>query len=655
MRLKGINPFELHVEKAVVGVVAAAALGILAWQFVGPPNRVMVRNQSVGLDEAYNVLDREAAKVLQEIRNPAPALADIPKLDMLARWEARMQSARTPSPPIAWPGGRATTVEVASVNTPRMTELRINELLAPAPTKPIAATYLATIAPEDVEAYPELKKILPSTMPYDHAAVSVETSFSGTALRAMLASDPDGDGPLSKLPEHWWSSGIQILDVKLEREELQPTGEWSNLTEVPPMPGRESLRADLTTASEDPALLRKLVEDASKLAEEICRPEYYQVVFGDPWAPPSRMAQGRAVVDRGRIDSLLRQRAYIEQQIQRLQGDLAKVGDEDRSADVKRRNIERNINDFRRQLDQNRSELIDAGHVFADQPGSAPAPDPAAAAAAATPLLATESLPIWAHDLTAERGKTYRYRFVLVLRNPAYGQRAALHRESQQFASSPVMHSRPSPWSDPVRVDPEVYFFITSARDPARDQRNVIINATPSASAEIYAFHWGYWRRATLSLEPGDPLVGEVRVPDMAKILEEAARQAEQQANPDENPAPTQPDRPQTPPWQRVTVGQDGTFLLDVAAVPVVGGGGIGGAAGGVQYRAFFRDSDGRIVVRTPDSERSDPAYQRVLASAQAGEDALRPRETRELGPRPTRERPERPDGGKGSTGPGGG
>lgn len=649
MRLKGINPFELHVEKAVVGAVAAAALGILAWQFVGPPNRVMVDNKPVGIDEAYPLLAGKAENVLRQVRNPAPEFADIPQLDMLARWEARMSSAHTRSSPLAWPVGGGAVVVQNDPTIPSLGELRVAEQVAPAPTTPIAATYLATIAPEDVSAYPELAKLLPPSMPFDHAAVSVETSFSGTALRAMLASDPDGDGPLSKLPEHWWSGGIQILDVKLERAEMRPDGSWGDPVLIAPIPGRDSLRADLA-AAEDGAAIRKVFDEAPKLVEDICRPDYYQIVFGDPWTQPSRLAQGRVAMDRGRIDGLLRQRAHFESQIQRWEADLAKINDQDRAADAKRRNLERNISDARRQLDQNRAELIDAGHVFADQPSDAAA---AAAAGGATeaPLLATEAMPIWAHDLTAQRGKTYRYRFIVALRNPLYGQRAALHRESQAFAESPVMLSRPSEWSGPVRVDPELYFFITSANDPSRDQRMATINSTPRASAEIYAFHWGYWRRATLSLEPGDPLVGELRVPDMVRIMEEAARQAEQQNNPD---PPAQTERSQQTPWQRITVAQDGTFLLDVAAVPVVQGAGIG-AGSGVQYRAFFRDGDGKIVVRNPETERSDPAYSRVLASAQAGEDALRPRDTQTVTPGPgRRDEPREPDGGKGG-GAGGG
>jgi hypothetical protein len=635
MRLKGINPLELHVEKAVVGVVGAVALGILAWQFVGPSNRVMVKNQPVELDEAYKRLDTEAQSVLQKIRSPAPELADIPQLDMLARWESRMQVAHTPSSPLPWPAGGSIVADVPT-NIVQLAELKVDDLTAPAPTKPVAATYLATIAPEERDAYPELANLLPPTIPYDHAAVSVESTFSGTALRQMLVS--------AQIPEHWYSNGIAVVDVLLEREELH-SGEWTGLTVVPPMPGRESLRADLA-AADTPAKVRPLLEEAPQLAEDICRPAYYQIVFGEPWTQPSRLGDGRQTGDRGRIDSLLRQREHIQSQIERLESELGKTPESERA---KRRNLEDRINRFKQDLDRNRDDLVNAGYVFPDKPDAA-APE-ASSAAESLPLLAQEAMTFWAHDLTAQRGKTYRYRFVLALRNPLYGQGAALHRDSKQLAERPVMLSRPSEWSDPVRVDPDLYFFITAARDPSRDQRN-IINSTPSASAEIYAFHWGYWRRATISLEPGDPLVGELRVPDMAKILE-AARQTEQPAESANQPSQT--SRPPEIPWKRMTVVQDGTFLLDVAAVPVVQGAGLGSGTG-VQYRAFFRDADGNIVVRTPDTERADPAYQRVVASAEAGEDALRPREVRAPGPRQERQRPgERPTGVDGGKGPAGG
>lgn len=652
MRLKGINPFEQHVEKGVVAAVAAVALGILAWQFVGPENTVTVKGKPVGLTEAYPLLEQEAKSLQTAIRNPEPPLADIPKLDMLARWETLTKTPQAPKSTIAWAGeGREA---IAPVDQPiaGMSELRVAEFVPPPPAKPIAVTYLATIAPSELSDYPELAALIPNKQPpFDKAAVSVETTFDGTALRAMLAADPDGEsGPLSKIPEFWWSNGIQILDVQLQREELQPTGEWSNLTLVDPMPGRASLRKDLASPALTGAAVRELIETADEIAPELCRPPYYQIVFGEDWLPPSKAILGAAAVDRGRIDYLLRIRDRLEQDIARVEEDLGKITGDDRTAEMRRRNIQARLDDLKRQLDRNAQDLRAAGYIFPDDPMTSQDPTAAPQETEATPLLADPAFQIWAHDLTAERGKTYRYRFVLALRNPLYGQRAAVHRDNQALTEKPVMLSAPSPWSDPVRVDPDLYFFITSAQDSAPGQG---LNNGPRAAAEIYAFQWGYWRRGTVSLEPGDPLVGEVRFPDMAKVLADAQQPG---ANPDNSDNPRGSTKPEIP-MKRITVGQD-TFLLDVAAVPAIQEGITGAATGGMQYRAFFRDSSGRIVVRSPDTEKADPAYQRVVASALAGEEVLRPKEVRRNETeRPFREGergPAKPGGGK-SPGKGGG
>ena len=169
------------------------------------------------------------------------------------------------------------------------------------------------------------------------------------------------------------------------------------------------------------------------------------------------------------------------------------------------------------------------------------APDaPTVAATFEPPLLENPSVKVWAHDVSVERGRTYRYQLRVVLNNPMFGQGNVMVPEQQQWASAPVVRSEPSAWSEPVKVDDESYFFIVGAS--AADAR---VNRLASARAELFVFKWGRWRKADTSLEPGDRLEATVKYPDFSVLL--CGRSARRRAGSDRGPAgprdPTQPLR----------------------------------------------------------------------------------------------------------------
>ena len=58
-------------------------------------------------------------------------------------------------------------------------------------------------------------------------------------------------------------------------------------------------------------------------------------------------------------------------------------------------------------------------------------------------------------------------------------------------------------------VDPNEFFFVTSA-EPRSE-----ISASPKAAAEMYVFYYGFYRMASVSLEPGDVLTGTAKLPDL--------------------------------------------------------------------------------------------------------------------------------------------
>ncbi len=695
MAIKGVTWIEQHFEKIVLAAVGSTALGILGWQFVGRQSTVLVNNQPVPLDQANNQLATKARDVQSKIRAADPKLPDkFPVTKIADDFKVRYAAPVTPSRTLAWNPDAATRLGpdgpkaggAAIAAGPR------NPLVVPVPAAPIAEPYLATLLKAQVDGGPFPETVTEKDL-VDQAWVTIETVFDGAALQAALKLDPEG--PVQPMPEHWWAGSIALLGLELERQEMLPTGEWGKATIIKPGKFGGALLEGVTNPAVTGGEVREYAKRATDGPDMTRRPQPPSPYIGDVWASPSEVGKGNpSVMEQARL------RKDIEQKLERigkLDEQLKRIGNDEKNKQ-RRATIE----------EQKRRETIEYNDLVARLNGliEGPKPDPKAdptalALARAEPLLATPSIRVWAHDTDVKRNTAYRYRLRAVVNNPAFGQGAALSKDQQDLAKSPLVRSEPTAWTQPVHVDPELYYFITSADD----NRGAALGQIPVATAEVYSFNLGYWRAKQVRLQPGDPLVTEIDVPPLESIqlaaagkgngngaelpVEPARRDA---SNPgggsggggrgapgkgaggsgggggDEtrrpppretskpNPAaPTDPnkgaDRDLKPRKLPVSVP---VYLLDVAEAPAATGGGVGGAGGSAdRHQAFLRGDDGSIEIRVPEDDKQLRSYQRVhqssLAADQARVGKVDPRELQAAPPPPT------PDSDKPKPGPGGG
>lgn len=115
-------------------------------------------------------------------------------------------------------------------------------------------------------------------------------------------------------------------------------------------------------------------------------------------------------------------------------------------------------------------------------------------------------LPIVAHDVTAEPGKTYRYRLVVGILNPLFHQTRVHPEQREQYIDRLVLMPTQEqidalPWSDPVTVDPQYYFYLKSGSMSARN-----------AQIEVWRIFNGMWHAETFQLSPGDPIGGQATI-----------------------------------------------------------------------------------------------------------------------------------------------
>ena len=80
----------------------------------------------------------------------------------------------------------------------------------------------------------------------------------------------------------------------------------------------------------------------------------------------------------------------------------------------------------------------------------------------------------WFHSRDLEYGRTYRCRFRLVFFNPILTATDAVAPENKQDVKEPFVMTKWSPWSDSVRVDRQIKFFVTS-QNPIRTKRSVTV------------------------------------------------------------------------------------------------------------------------------------------------------------------------------------
>jgi hypothetical protein len=108
-------------------------------------------------------------------------------------------------------------------------------------------------------------------------------------------------------------------------------------------------------------------------------------------------------------------------------------------------------------------------------------------------------------------GETYRYRTRVVVNNPYFG-RGQFLKNQEDLAKDSLMRSAWTDWSEPVSVDRSEYFFVVNA---SPGETLGAVAAGPRALVEMYSFYYGSYHRATATLEPGDVLSAEFKLPKM--------------------------------------------------------------------------------------------------------------------------------------------
>lgn len=281
MKPKGINFFEQHVEKIVIGVAGVIVFAIAGKAFFTDPNAVKLGTATHSPSAVDEVL-AEKARTLKA-KMDSPASLEIQSVGRLTDWlEAQYQGASQPArPTIALVAPTAYKLGAEGngfIST--ATELYA-EVKAPAPANLQAASLSYTVDPTEVEAEPDLASRFAGKPPYDLHAVHVTAEFDGTALRSALSGFVEGRKPI---PTQWVDSDIAIIDVVVERQQLLADGSWASAETVGPIPGQLSVRDRLKAEGLSSRVKDELLAEAASFGSTIYQPGFYTLADGTPWS-----------------------------------------------------------------------------------------------------------------------------------------------------------------------------------------------------------------------------------------------------------------------------------------------------------------------------------------------------------------------------------
>jgi len=560
---KRINPIEANIEKVVLGGVSVVLLGVIAVQFLLQPNAVKIGNinQAVPPDQIYDGVKNKATELLARMNDSQPDLQAISEQDVKSSFEKLSSSVGQVASRVHLEHfGETAKIGAVAVaeNTADASSTTYVIPSLPAPEAIVAATYRATVDPMEWVNNKAIQSYLPSEQPFDIAAVSIEGSISGKDLRASLETDPDGDeGPLRPLPLSWWRGGLELVGIEAERQELDADGNWTNATIIAGLPGQPTLLSEARQSGLRPLDMQGITKDAAAEMRQIIEPDFLPVIAGPEWVPPSeRSEDGSMSEDDVKIARLEKQLTKVDAAIGRLEDQLGKVGSGSSSSGSSNQNESGrsgggrrgggggegggggggSARDPGRQNDQKRQALqvaiekqnrirdrvldqLDALGVNPDE-GQNAAASKVVQEKPLPNLLDAEQLPVWVHDITAEPGRVYRYHIRTVVNNPLFGRGPYLADAQQDAAASAVLNGPWSSWSGPITIaDPKQYFVISASE-------NDNIGNGPRAAVEVYEFYYGYWRKGAATLEPGDTIHSNAKLPeglltwDLGKLAE---------------------------------------------------------------------------------------------------------------------------------------
>jgi len=556
--MKGINPLERHFEKLILALVA---LGLLAWvgaDLMGvTAETVKMGGKQVTLDEIGGTLGDRAKKLGENQRSTeSPVKFDaVPAGEGIKSVQSKYAApvAGTDTLPNSSPalasklfkqqqGGQNTWYHQPTFGPVVM-------------VSPIAQSEGA-VAADLAKTDPKLAKALEARPGWSKTDRNViwttpTATLNLKAIREELArAEATANPPKEAIPASWRNSGLYLVDVVFERQQMQSDGSWGAAQIVEPLPGQPTFRGQTITS---PGKVFEAMRADKAMQTKILQPTFFKLERGnasETTKPAAVAGESKEVTDkRTALDKKQKELADKEEALTKAGGEYydkdkpddtskkkGKKGDKGDSGTVgggggpggggggsgiggrppgdgeSDPNSPKAITKRKRLTGERDKLRDDAARITKELSaltGTKVSTDKPADAAAASGVNVDDTMNVWAHDIGVQPGATYRYRCSVAVLNPFLGRKRQLVEAQQPLDAQFQILTQASEWSE-VAVNAPYAFYAVDAYPPDG------IGSLGSAQLEVFRLIDGVWRSHKFAIEPGDAIGRQVKLDEGA-------------------------------------------------------------------------------------------------------------------------------------------
>lgn len=545
---------ETHVEKGLLGLAVLFALGLAGYYLVLGPNRIEYNGTQVGPDEIDEAVAQQAERLRTAYRNAEPQLPAVPA------YAGQLQASFSA-------GIFANEPNVPAV--PR--ELRVATAFGP-PLPPLPGL-------EEEERNIVLADVLPPTKPvtltgssllFHQAVITAQTTGTTPPPTAVAAAAPEAEekawvtvgawlpreAQKREMTKHKYAgyrAHVDVTGVELQRQELLPSGEYSDWEDVPtslaalkfdiPSPVFDERSGEVLNRND----LNTKLEEVKANQPLVLQPPFYDIEAGDDWdvpfpslrakdevpveeskkpepkpeeaprpsrPPPVGLPPGIGGGPGGRPPGVGYPPGGGATRAPRAADDTKTAREQasqhwsDAQKNYRQGNLQGAATDCQWIIDnvaqhKNRGLEKKAKHMKQAIQRKQDRGRKSEAVAFVRNDNADKDPGVWFHDDSVEPGKTYRYRMRVRIWNRYVGKRDVLQDPTN--AEKTELTGEWSLPSDPVTVAPETFFFVRGA------------TSDDAVNVEVFKRYRGDWYKESFTVRVGDE-IGELRDVKTAEV-----------------------------------------------------------------------------------------------------------------------------------------
>jgi hypothetical protein len=486
MKIKNVNFIEKHLEKVLLGVGLACALGVLYVFAINDPYYVLAANgdKLYPADVEVKLLDT-AKKLEKDLASPNSGLPTI----VIPEYTKTFEYLANQTPPSPRPG---LTYWWASPGLDPMVFrpaydgdiTRPNYIVpeVPLPTDITARADFAKIGRlNDPAQREQLIALTHATGPGDFFYVTVSGVFDMNKWRdAILASTPEKQ----RIKDEWYRNSYMITVVKLERNDWdEEKQDWTPqppaILPIPALPGNPDFSNPPSTFSEadGQTILREIRLNRRLITE----PPFLPVDPKRPWSLTSNIDYAARLrqLNVELVDLIKRRDALVKDPATGKDREITRLPVRTQSEVA---SLTGKISSTNEEIAKAQTSLHSAsGQIKSDDTGAF-----------------SMVQKVYAHDVDVLPGKRYRYRLVVGIQNPLFQRGQQLQPQQKILMNNKVTlysnYKDNEGWVE-VTIPKNNHFFVVGAKK----EDNTV-------EAEVWKVFNAGWMRQTFSVQPGDAI-----------------------------------------------------------------------------------------------------------------------------------------------------